>query len=156
MQAGHLVLVMSGADKESAKKLCDRIDERVDIYANGDLDHAVDAITLLWKLSKGDMHSPPVPPVATNSVSQPPLTAHSPAHRQRQRALYHANRRSIRVALIESIRKGILFDRKYWARNSKTSRALRPLYISSIVAGESLSHIDGREWRGFTGSGLSH
>jgi len=83
MQAGHLVSVVSGADKESASELCDRIDEKVDSFANGDLDHAVDVITLLWKLSKGDRRSPPLSPVATNSdVSQPSLTTHSPAHRQ--------------------------------------------------------------------------
>jgi len=69
MQAEHLVSVVSSADKESAKNMCDRIDERVDSYANGDLDRAVDAITLLWKLSKEGRRSSPVFPVATNSVS---------------------------------------------------------------------------------------
>jgi len=81
MQAGHLVSVVSGTDKESATELRDRIDEKVDSYANGDLDHAVDAVTLLWKLSKGDKRPPPLSPVATSSVSQPSLTTHSPAHR---------------------------------------------------------------------------
>jgi len=79
MQAGHLVTVVSGADKESANELWGRIDEKVDSFANGDLDHAVDAIILLWKLSKGDRRSPPLSPVVTNSdVSQPSLTTHSP------------------------------------------------------------------------------
>ena len=144
MQARRLVSVVSGTDKESVRELCDRIDEKVDSYANGDLDHAVNAVTLLWKLSKGDKRSPPLSPVATNSVSQPSLTAHPPAHRQGQHPPYPAKwtRRSIRMAFIKSIREGIFFDRKYWTRNSKTSRALRPLHISSIVASEYLSHID--------------
>jgi len=82
MQAEHLVSVVSSADKESARELCDRIDEKVDGYANGDLDRAVDAITLLWKLSKEGGRPSPVAPVVTNSVSQLSLATNPSTHWQ--------------------------------------------------------------------------
>ena len=156
MQAEHLVSVVSSADKDSAKKLCDRVDEKVDSYANGDLDRAVDAITLLWKLSKGGGQSSPTSPVVINSVSQPSLATNPSTHRQVQITPDLANRRPVEIALIRSIREGTFFDRKCWARNSKTARGLRPLYISSIAASECLSCINSREWHGFADPGLSH
>jgi len=154
MQAEHLVSVVYNADKESAKKLCDRVDEKVDSYANGDLDRAVDAITLLWKLSKEGGRSTPASPAVINSVSQPSLATNPSTHRQVQLTPDLTNWRPVKIALIRSIREGIFFDRKYWARDSKSARGLRPLYISSIATGECLSHIDSREWRGFTDPGL--
>jgi len=39
----------------------------------------------------------------------------------------------VRIALIKSIRNGVFFDRKYWARYSKTGDVLKPVYFSSIV-----------------------
>ena len=54
----HLASMLSGKDEESAKVLCDKIDEKIDRYANGDLDHAVDVITLVWKFSKAGGHEP--------------------------------------------------------------------------------------------------
>jgi len=80
MQTEHLVSVVSRANNESAETLCEKIDEKVDSYANGDLDHAVDVITLLWKLSKGDRRPSPVSPVAANSVSQSSLTTNPSTH----------------------------------------------------------------------------
>ena len=81
MQTEHLVSVVSRADSESAKALCGKIDEKVDSFANGDLNHAVDAITLLWKLSREDKRRSPVSPVAANLVSQPSLTTNPSTHR---------------------------------------------------------------------------
>jgi len=40
---------------------------------------------------------------------------------------------SVKIALIRSIRNGVFFDRKYWARNSKAGDVLKPVYFSSII-----------------------
>ena len=40
---------------------------------------------------------------------------------------------SVKAALIKSIRKGIFFDKKYWARRSKTGDVLGPVYFLSMV-----------------------
>jgi hypothetical protein len=37
------------------------------------------------------------------------------------------------VALIKSVRRGIFFDRKYWARYSKTGDGFKPVHFSSII-----------------------
>ena len=39
----------------------------------------------------------------------------------------------MKIALIKSIRKGMFFDRMYWARHSKTGDVLRPVYFSSTI-----------------------
>ena len=50
------------------RNLCDRIDEKVDAYANGDLGHAAEAVCLLWEVSKKRRHTGPVFRAASNSV----------------------------------------------------------------------------------------
>ena len=47
----------------------------------------------------------------------------------------------MKIALIRSMRKGVLFDKKYWARNSRTGGALKPVYFSSIVMGDKVQQL---------------
>lgn len=61
MQIDHLAAVRFGGDEKATKNLCDRIDEKVDAYATGGLEHAAEAITLLWEASKKNKCSVPVP-----------------------------------------------------------------------------------------------
>jgi len=39
----------------------------------------------------------------------------------------------VKAALIGSIRKGVFFDRKYWARHLKIGDVLKPIYFSSTI-----------------------
>ena len=39
----------------------------------------------------------------------------------------------MKAALIKSIRTGVFFDRKYWARYSKSEYDLKPIYFSSVI-----------------------
>jgi len=39
----------------------------------------------------------------------------------------------VKTALIKSIRKGVFFDRKYWARHLKIGDVLGPIYFSSAI-----------------------
>jgi hypothetical protein len=39
----------------------------------------------------------------------------------------------VKFALIQSIRTGVFFDRKYWARHLKTGDVLKPIYFSNVV-----------------------
>jgi len=50
----------------------------------------------------------------------------------------------VKIALIKSIRKGVLFDRKYWARRSKGGDALKPVYFSSIIMGDKMQQLNSR------------
>ena len=49
---------------------------------------------------------------------------------------------SVKVALIKSIREGVLFDRKYWARHSKTGDALKPVYFSNVIMGDKVQQLN--------------
>jgi len=83
VQVIHLASVWFRGGEESAERLGERIDEKVDSYANGELDHAMEAMTFLWELSrKGDESSVPSPipvleatPPVSCSVCQLPLVS---------------------------------------------------------------------------------
>jgi len=60
-------------------------------------------------------NNPPAPASPTEEVA-------SPAHWA-----------AVKIALINSMRKGVFFDRMYWARNAKAGDVLKPIYLSSIV-----------------------
>ena len=40
---------------------------------------------------------------------------------------------AVKTALIKSIRDGVFFDRKYWAKHSKAGNVLKPVYFSSTI-----------------------
>ena len=40
--------------------------------------------------------------------------------------------------MVKSIKQGVFFDQKYWARHSKNGRILKPVYFSSLIAGDAL------------------
>lgn len=52
MLINHLASVRFGVNEELTKDLCDKIDEKVDAYAAGELKYAADAMSLLWEVSK--------------------------------------------------------------------------------------------------------
>lgn len=71
-QVNHLASVRFGVDEKITKNLCEMIDEKVDAYANGDLDHAAETMSLLWEVSK-DRHIVPAAQTVGTSVRPPPL-----------------------------------------------------------------------------------
>ena len=56
----------------------------------------------------------------------------------------HTNWAPVKIALIKSIHKGILFDRKYWAKRLKTGDILKPIYFSSTIMGDKTQKLNGR------------
>jgi len=76
-QVDHLASVRFDRNEETTKNLCDKINEKVDAYANGDLRHATEVVSLLWEVSKKRRHTPLVPRAASTSVRLIPLV---PSH----------------------------------------------------------------------------
>lgn len=72
MQVNHLASVRFGVNEETTKNLCDKIDEKVEAYATGDLKHAADAMSLLWEVSKKGRRPGPVPISQSTSASVRP------------------------------------------------------------------------------------
>lgn len=50
-QVNRLASLWLRGDEESADDIGERVDEKIDGYANGELDHAMEAMALLWELS---------------------------------------------------------------------------------------------------------
>lgn len=71
IHVNRLAFILARADENSAKTLCEKFDEKIDCFANGDLDHAEDAVTHLWKLSKADGRSALNHPDDPSPVSPP-------------------------------------------------------------------------------------
>jgi hypothetical protein len=49
---------------------------------------------------------------------------------------------SVKVTFIKSMCTGIFFNRKYWARYSKSGGVLKPVYFSSIIMGDKAQHLN--------------
>jgi hypothetical protein len=120
------VSVVIGGKEKEFKNLMDKVVEKVEAHDKQQLNHASVVIARLWQLSSGyRLNSPQKPPAHTLSG----LIRHMNSSRPDKPPL------RVELALIESIRKGIFFDRKYWARDLEN---LRPIYISSTLTGEGI------------------
>ena len=144
MHTHRLVSDLSRADEKSAKVLCESIDERIDHYSKGDLDYAVDAVTLLWKLSMAGGSPPPAPQPAGEPGSPNPSARRS-ASEIDSFLPSRKNCELIESALIKSIRTSKWFDRRHQTRHPNTAKTLRPVHISSLVAGDKLHRINDSE-----------
>ena len=77
MQVNHLLSTWSsGSETESSRTVREKLEQKIDSYAAGELDHAVDIISSIWEISrKGDAiaKAPDWSP-----VSSPPSRSPSP------------------------------------------------------------------------------
>lgn len=134
MQVKHLLHVwMSGGDEESiaARR---GLEEKIDSYAAGELEHAAEAISCIWEFSNGEdtvLYDP------SGVVSSSKRTSAISAN------VLKFTGCDLRPSLIKSIKEGYLFGRKYWVKRSREGD-VEPIYFSSGViwvdfdAGESL------------------
>ena len=101
------------------------VEKKVCRFVEGDLDHAMEMLSALWEIASndGDTAAP------ASTVSLTVIT--SPAHWV-----------SVRRALIKSVRKGVFFDRKYWARYSKAVGGLKPVYFSSTIMNDKAQQLN--------------
>jgi len=130
MQVNRLLGVwLEGSEKESGV-VRQKLDEKIDSYATGELGHAVATISSIWKISNTEgplPSSPPSPTRSSRSISNTMYTGYD-----------------MRPSLIMSMQEGYLLDRKYWVRRSREG-AIEPVYFSSAVAPVELSGLGTRE-----------
>ncbi|KAF9645626.1 hypothetical protein BDM02DRAFT_3119977 [Thelephora ganbajun] len=102
------------------------IDKKIDNFVEGDLEHAAEMLSALWEIANkdGDITDPSKTTPTAAQVT-------SPAHWD-----------SVKIALIKSIRKGMFFDRKYWARHSKAGDVLKPVYLSSAIMSDKAQQLN--------------
>ena len=144
MHVENLASILAGVDSGAVR---DQLDERLQSFSEGEIDHASDAFSSLWiKLTQSWGCETPrgtrssvvrfrfiQKSLALISFAQPletPLLAEPPL---------------LRVALIKSIRQGLFCDRKYMAKREDTGEWRSPVYVSSIVLGDIELALNARE-----------
>lgn len=110
-------LAFSWMGDSTGQKIRADVKTKIKDFANGDLEHATEALSALWEIANtgGDVKAP-------SDNCEVVVCNKDPAHRE-----------AVGTALLKSIHDGIFFDRKYWARHSKAGDALKPVFFSSIV-----------------------
>jgi len=116
IQVTHLLSIWLSGSEEESKLLHKKLDETIDSYAAGELEHAADAISSIWGLARKNEALPSVP--------------ERPKKFRRHRFV----KWSTRTSLVESMRGGSLLDRKYWARRSRGG-SMSPIYLPSTMSG---------------------
>ena len=66
------------------------------------------------------------------------------SHNQVTQVTSPAHWGSVKTALVKSIRQGVLFDRKYWVRHSKSGDTLKPVYFSSTIMSDKVEQLKDR------------
>ena len=127
------------------------IEKKIDRFIEGDLEHAVEALFALLEI-----------PAKSRYISAPSNTSPAPAvspsrisvflsyaellvlHNQITQVKSPAHWDPVKTALIISIRNGVFFDRKYWARHSKGGDLLKPVYFSSTIMSDKAQQLKSR------------
>jgi len=126
LQVKYLSKVWLSGGEEVSKAVRAGLDEKIDSYAAGRLDHAVDVMSSVWEISN-------IVPVYAAPASRIPTIRDT-----------RFTGCDMRPSLIKSIKEGCLLDRKYWARRSRGG-AVEPIYFPGTVAQAELPHLDTRE-----------
>lgn len=123
MQVDYLLGAWLSGGEEESKVVRERLEEKLDAYAAGQLGHAVDAVVCIWGAShKGEPASSGSPDFASRSAK---ISTVSLADQKFTGC-------DIRYSLVKSIKNGNLLDRKYWAKRSREG-AIEPIYFSNAV-----------------------
>jgi len=118
----HLLRVWLSGSEEESKVVRMKLEEKIDSFAAGGLEHAVDAITSIWEISTKEG---PVPSDTAQCIFSLFF-------------LDFLDECDIRPSLVKSIQEGHLLDRKYWARRSREG-AIEPIYFPSTAIETKLS-----------------
>jgi len=122
------------------------VDKKIDSFVEGDLEHATEVLSALWEIvnKDGDIMAPSSTPLSVSSgflLLQVLYGVLSASRIQTVQVTSPTHWTPVKVALIKSIRGGVLFDREYWTRHSRTGDALKPVYFSSIIMSDKMQQL---------------
>ena len=122
-------------------------DQKIISFVHGGLEHATEMLSELWEIMNedGDIIAPSntSPGVSLfRSYLLPCCARMLTSYGQTIQVTSPTHWASVKVALIKSIREGVFFDRKYWARHSKAGGILKPVYFSSIIMGDKVQQLN--------------
>jgi hypothetical protein len=119
------------------------VNQKIDVFVEGGLEHASEIILALLEIvNKAPPPPPPIPAVRSSwccLLSGVVL-----------KCLFHPQAgpscipewSPVNAALIKSIRKGVFFDREYWARHSNTGDLFKPVYFSSAIMNDKAQQLE--------------
>ena len=128
MQVIHLSSVWLSGNQNESKALHRKLDEMIDKYAAGELEHAAEAISSAWELARRNGALPSVP-----KGQKEPENDIAP------------ERTDMRSQLIWSMRGGSLLQREYWARRSRGG-SVGPIYLPDPEWSSKFPRLGKREW----------
>ena len=139
-------LASAWMEDSTTEATCVSVDKNIDSFVEGDLEHATEMLCALWEIAykDGDIVAPSSASSAVSPFPPPCYAGMLTSPNQVTQVTSPVHWASVKVALIKSIRKGVFFDRKYWARHSRTGGTLKPVYFSSIVMGDKVEQLNNR------------
>ena len=148
IQVDHLLSVLSSGSGEISKIVHKNLDEKIESYAAGELQHARDAVSLMWESSRQPQNTDATSaPFNWNSFNWDFFIME-----QSTKGTEIGKRgRRVRTSLINSIQGRSLLRQRYWARTSRGGR-LCPIYFPNVVYRLTFSRIAEREWTYISGS----
>lgn len=136
MQVDRLLSFLSSGTSKMSKTVHKNFDEKIESYAAGELNHARDAISLVWESSRHPRNTD-----TTRATCHFDWGIHFV-----EQVMKRKQRQSVRASLINSIQGRSLLHQRYWARISRGGR-LAPIYFPNAVPSSTFSRIAAREWR---------
>ena len=133
MHVENLASILTAVDSGGLE---DQLNERLQAFAEGEIDHASEAFSSLWRILTNSGGGETGRDVRRNIVHSPEGRPIPIAVPQQGSRLLATEKTSLKVALIKSIRQGSFCDRKYSAKRDNTGNRQTPVYISSIVLGD--------------------
>lgn len=118
--------------------------KKIGSFVEGSLEHATGVLLALWEIANNDddIKAPSKASPSNPEPATPSFQCRLTSQEKVAWVVNHTRWPSVKVALIKSIRKGVLFDRKYWVRHSKTGDILKPIYFSSIIMGDKAQQLN--------------
>jgi hypothetical protein len=130
MQVNYLLDIWLSREGEESEAVRKKLDEKIDSYAAGKLDHAVDAMLCVWETSNKKKEKP-----ATSVLSV------SSSTKKKSKDDTEFKGCDILSALVMSMKEGHLLDRKYWAKRSRKGE-IEPIYFFSPAISAELLGFD--------------
>ena len=123
------------------------VKEKIDSFVEGDLERATEVFSELLEIASRDEDiTAPAntsPAVSSSQFSFPPgFILKSLLRHQVPRVVSPEHWTAVRIVLIKSIREGVFFDRKYWARHSKAGDVLKPIYLSRACMDDKMQQLN--------------
>lgn len=126
------------------------VEKKIDSFVEGGLEHTAEVLSTLWEILNKDGDVKPPSNVIVSSPQFPTLRLMGGTHFcknwsswGRKKKKYPKAAKSMRLVatktLTKSIRTGVFFDRKYWARDGN---ALKPVYFSSTIMNNDLQGLN--------------